>query len=120
MLSGIIGAGCALACFLAQKGICCIVFDNQKRAELLVCGSLVSSAISHLRRLGVESDVAAISTKKRGATLLHSSGVRVDFKCHRFRREIPDYSYNIPRPEFDGILVRRTKPLGTKKDVGLG
>lgn len=112
---GIIGAGpagCALACFLAQKGIRCVVFDNQKRPELLVGESLVPAAIPYLQRLGIEPDVAAISAKKRGAALRHPSGVRVDFKFRRFSRDIPDYSYNIPRPEFDQILVRRAKSLG--------
>lgn len=117
MLIGIIGAGpagCALACFLAQRDIECIVFDSQKRPELVVGESLVPAAVPHLRRLGIEQQVAAISAKKRGAALRHASGLRVDFKFRQFSKTIPDYSYNIPRPEFDLTLLERAQSLGVR------
>jgi len=115
MLIGIVGAGpagCALACFLAQRDIECIVFDSQKRPSLLVGESLVPAAVPYLQRLGIEDEVAAVSAKKHGAALRHPSGLRVDFKFRRFSKSIPNYSYNIPRPEFDLILLRRAKSLG--------
>lgn len=117
MQIGIIGAGpagSALACFLAQRGVECIIFDNQKRPSLIVGESLVPAAVPLLQRLGIEDEVAAMSALKRGAALRHVSGTRVDFRFRRFSRTIPNYSYNIPRPEFDELLIRRAKTLGVR------
>ena len=113
----IIGAGpsgCALACFLQQRGIDCLVFDNNKTPELLVGESLVPAVIPILRRLGIEDRVAAISHIKRGAALRHGNGVRVDFEFQPFGRIYPDYSYNIPRPQFDRVLRERAEELGVR------
>lgn len=117
MLVAIIGSGpsgCALAGFLAQRGVECLIFDNDKRPTLLVGESLVPAAIPYLQRLGIEDEVAAISIKKRGAALRHPSGKRIDFKFRRLENGVPDYAYNIPRPEFDDILSRRVQSLGVR------
>lgn len=107
-------AGCALACFLRQRDIDCIVYDNQKTPELLVGESLVPAVIPLLRRLGIEQRVAEISRVKRGAALRHNNGNRVDFEFQKFGKKYPNYSYNIPRPQFDQLLKQRAKELGVK------
>ncbi len=117
MLVGIIGAGpagCALSCFLAERGVQSLVFDNDKRPDLLVGESLVPAVMPHLRRLGIESEVAQISAKKYGAALRHPNGQRVDFKFRHFNRHVPNYSYNIPRPEFDRVLRCRAEAMGVR------
>lgn len=107
-------AGCTLACFLAQRGINCIVYDDDKRPELIVGESLVSAVMPILRRLGIEKEVARISVRKPGAALRHTNGQRVDFHFHRIGLDIPNYAYNIPRPEFDDIVRKRAEQLGVK------
>ncbi len=111
----IIGAGpsgCALACFLQQRGVTTTVYDNDKTPSLLVGESLVPAAIPILQRLGIEERVAAVSRIKRGAALRHAEDSRVDFEFQKFGRRYPDYSYNVPRPEFDRIIKARAKELG--------
>ena len=107
-------AGCALACFLKDRGIDCLLYDNDKSPELMVGESLVPAVIPILRRLGIEDRVAAISHIKRGAALRHHNGNRVDFRFSRFGTKFPDYSYNIPRPQFDQLLKQRARELGVK------
>ena len=106
-LIGIIGAGpagCALACFLKEKNIDCLVFDDQQTPDIIVGESLAPAIIPLLRRLKIEDRVAEISQLKQGAGLRHNNGNRVNFRFQHFSKKYPDYSYNIPRPKFDEIL----------------
>jgi flavin-dependent dehydrogenase len=112
----IIGAGpsgCALACFLAERGIECFLFDDDKKPTLLVGESLIPAAIPIIRRLGVEQRVAEISQLKLGAGLRRGDGSpRVDFEFQKLGRGVPEYAYNIPRPQFDAILRDRAEEMG--------
>lgn len=116
----IIGAGpsgCALACFLAERNIECVVFDDEKKPDLIVGESLVPAVIPILRRLGIEERVAEISHIKRGAALRlgrqHSGNdFRVDFAFGEIGKENPGYAYNIPRPQFDALVRERAEELG--------
>lgn len=106
-------AGCTLACFLVERGIECLVFDDEKKPSLLVGESLIPAAIPIIQRLGIEEEVAAISALKLGAALRHGSGSpRVDFAFQKIGKGIPEYAYNIPRPQFDKILRDRAETLG--------
>jgi flavin-dependent dehydrogenase len=108
-------AGCALACFLAERDIECIIFDDNKRPALIVGESLIPAAIPILRRLGVEQEVASFSELKKGAALRHASGApRVDFAFQQAGRGMPDYAYNIPRAKFDHVLRKRAQALGAR------
>lgn len=107
-------AGCALACFLTERNIDCLVFDNERTPELLVGESLVPAVIPILRRLGIEDSVASVSHIKRGAALRHGNGNRVDFEFQTFGKQYPNYSYNIPRPQFDRIVRQRAETLGVR------
>ena len=111
----IIGAGpsgCALACFLAQRGIQCIVFDDDKRPDLLVGESLLPAVVPILRKLGIEDRVRKFSVEKPGASFFHACGTRVDLKFKKRGKNEPGYSYNVPRPEFDNLLRDRAIELG--------
>lgn len=111
----IIGAGpsgCALACFLAQRGIQCIVFDDDKRPDLLVGESLLPAVVPILRKLGIEDRVREFSVRKPGASFFHACGTRVDLKFAKHGKNEPGYSYNVPRPTFDNLLRERAIELG--------
>lgn len=105
-------AGCALACFLRQRGVAVLVYDNNKRPDLIVGESLIPAAIPLLRKLGIEDEVKQISIRKPGASLLHRDGTRVDFNFSASGDKNSGYAYNVPRPAFDLVLRKRAESLG--------
>jgi len=106
-------AGSALACLLALRGIRAIVFDDDKRPELLVGESLIPSVIPVLRKLGIEERVAEFSVRKPGASFFHGGGTRLHFRFQK-RGGNPGYAYNVPRPQFDKLLRDRAIELGAR------
>jgi flavin-dependent dehydrogenase len=108
-------AGCTLACYLAQRGIACAVFDDEKRPDLLVGESLLPTVVQMLRELGIEDEVKAISQFKPGVSFLHATGENIHFSFPaKERHGLPNYAYNVPRPGFDQILRRRAEELGAR------
>ena len=108
-------AGCTLACYLAQRGISCTVFDDEKRPDLLVGESLLPTVVQMLRELGIEEEVKAISQFKPGVSFLHSSGENIHFSFPaKERKGLPNYAYNVPRPAFDQVIRRRAEQLGAR------
>lgn len=106
-------AGCTLAALLAQRGIRTVVFDDDKRPDLLVGESLLPTVVSLMRRLGIEERVAAFSQHKPGVGFLARDGSRLDFFFpQRAIKGMPNYAYNIPRPEYDNLLRTRAEELG--------
>ncbi|MBB5353083.1 flavin-dependent dehydrogenase [Haloferula luteola] len=113
---GIVGAGpagCTLGALLVQRGFKVICFDDERRPELLVGESLLPTVVDLMRRLGIEDRVKAFSQFKPGVAFVHRDGQRLDFLFpHGVLGKTPNYSYNIPRPEFDNLLRDRAKELG--------
>lgn len=108
-------AGCTLAGLLAQRGIDCLVFDDDKRPELLVGESLIPGVVPVFRQLGVEDRVAQISTRKPGASFfVTDGGPRLHFSFKNVESHLPPYSYNTPRPELDNLLRVRAEELGAR------
>lgn len=107
-------AGCALATLLAIRGVEVLVFDDDKRPELLVGESLVPGVIPILRRLGVEEQVAAVSQFKPGASFYHTNGEKATFTFTTVARQLPGYAYNVPRPQFDAVLRQRAEEVGAR------
>ena len=106
-------AGCALACMLVERGIDCVVFDDEKKPSLLVGESLVPAAMPIIRRLGIEQEIAQFSKLKAGAAL-RKDDVRVNFTFRQIGTDTPAYAYNIPRPKFDSVVRQRAEQLGVK------
>lgn len=107
-------AGCALACLLAARGIKPLVFDDDKRPDLLVGESLIPSVVPVLRQLGIEDRVREFSVYKPGASFFHGSGSQVHFRFRERGPKVPGYAYNVPRPRFDNLLRERAIELGVK------
>jgi flavin-dependent dehydrogenase len=113
----IIGAGPAgstLAALLAEQKIPVVVFDDEKRPDLLVGESLVPAVIPILRTLGIEDRVAAISMHKPGTSFIHREGLEMHFNFHVVEGVLPTYAYNVPRPQFDDLIRERARELGAR------
>ncbi len=106
-------AGCTLAALLAMRGIRTLVFDDDKRPGLLVGESLLPRVIQLMRRLEIEERVKAFSQFKPGVGFISRDGSRLDFFFPpKAIRGMPNYAYNIPRPEYDNLLRARAEELG--------
>jgi flavin-dependent dehydrogenase len=110
-------AGSAVAMLLARQGAEVTLFDNGRRPELLVGESLVPAVIPILTRLGVEQDTAAVGLLKPGVSFFWSPADRFAFSFARFAPAVPAYAYNIPRPQFDEVLVARAVAAGVHRVV---
>lgn len=89
-----------------------MVFDDDKRPDLLVGESLVPAVVPVLRKLGIEDRVREFSVPKPGASFFHPSGTRVHLKFSKRGAKEPGYAYNVPRPRFDNLLRERATELG--------
>ena len=106
-------AGCTLAALLALRGIRTVVFDDDKRPELLVGESLLPRVIKLMRRLEIEDRVKQFAQFKPGVGFISRDGSRLDFYFpQKAIKGMPNYAYNIPRPEYDNLLRTRAEELG--------
>jgi flavin-dependent dehydrogenase len=120
MRVAILGAGAcgsALAIFLARQGAEVTLFDDGRRPELAVGESLVPAAIPILNRLGVEEEIAALGLLKPGVSFNWSPTDRWSFTFARFAPAVPLYAYNVPRPQFDEVLLAKAVASGAHRVV---
>ena len=114
MVLGAGPAGCTFAALRALRGEAVIVFDDDKRPEMLVGESLVPGVVPIFRRLGIEAEVAAVSTYKPGVTFQSAGEEVLHFSFKSVGKLLPNYSYNVERPAFDIVLRRRAEELGVQ------
>lgn len=105
-------AGAALATHLHRAGRTVAIFDTGRRPPLVVGESLVPALIPLLQELGVEQEVAAVSTYKPGATFYTTPEKEVSFFFNRAGRGAPTYAYNVPRADFDAIILKNAVAQG--------
>ena len=115
MRVAVVGAGptgATLAILLASEGARVVVFDDGRRPELLVGESLVPALVPVLQRLGVEQEIAGIGRLKPGVSFEWTPTFRFSFTFARFAPAVPAYTYNVPRPQFDEVLLARARAAG--------
>ena len=105
-------AGAALATHLRRAGKTVAIFDTGRRPELVVGESLVPALIPLLQELGVEEEIAAVSTYKPGATFYTAPDKEVSFLFAQAGRRSPNYAYNVPRADFDAIVLQNAARNG--------
>lgn len=107
-------AGSTLAALMADRGMRVVLFDDEKRPDLIVGESLIPALVPIFRRLGIEEEVAQIGVVKPGVTFLMANGdgepLHLSFKP--LRNRLPQYAYNVPRPQFDDLLRSRARRGG--------
>lgn len=110
-------AGSALALLLAREGADVTLFDDGRRPPLLVGESLVPAVNPILKRLGMEEDTAKVGFVKPGVSFIWSPADRFAFTFARFAPAVPPYTFNIPRPGFDEVLLARAVAAGVHRVV---
>src|SRR5215212_5016161 len=107
-------AGSSAAISLAQRGHSVVLFEREKFPRFHIGESLLSTANDHFAALGVAERMAGASfPEKWGARLFtHDgrSGRGVDFSD--VREVTRPQTYQVPRQEFDRILLDRARELG--------
>ena len=107
-------AGCTLAAMIAKRGIPVLVFDDEKRPDLLVGESLIPAVVNVFRHLDIEDRVKQFCQYKPGASFFTTSGDQLHFNFMSVKGYLPPYSYNAPRPELDNLLRTRAEELGAR------
>jgi flavin-dependent dehydrogenase len=105
-------AGAALGTHLVRAGVRVVIFEPGRRPELVVGESLVPALIPLLQKLGIEEDVAKVSTFKPGATFYATAQQEVSFFFKNAGGTSPRYAYNVPRDAFDSIVAANARKAG--------
>lgn len=109
-------AGCSAAIALAQRGHSVVLFERETFPRFHIGESLLSTANDAFAVLGIAERMAAASfPEKWGARLLThdgKSGRGVNFADVREVRR--PQTYQVPRAEFDRILMERAREVGVE------
>ena len=105
-------AGATAAILLARKGASVALFDSGKRPELIVGESLVPLLTRTFRTMGIEDEVAALAVRKPGVTFAFDEGNGFPLSFSALREVLPNYAYNVPRKEFDALLLETARRAG--------
>lgn len=97
-------AGCTLAALLARAGLDAVIFDDEKRPEMVVGESLIPLLVTVFRRLGIEEKVAKLGTYKPGVTWSLNETEALDLTFDAIEGLLPTYAYNVSRKEFDQLI----------------
>jgi flavin-dependent dehydrogenase len=98
--------GSALAAHLSKGGVRVALFQRGKRPPIVVGESLVPAIIPFLRKLGVEEEIKSYSVYKPGASFTFNLERQQSFRFDQVRGGKTQYSYNVPRAEFDATLLK--------------
>jgi flavin-dependent dehydrogenase len=99
---------------MARKGASAVIMDDGKRPEMVVGESLVPMLVPIFRRLGIEEEVKKIGVRKPGVTVTFSVDSEIQLSFTAARGVLPTYAYNIPRREFDALVVRTAEKAGVR------
>ena len=112
----ILGGGPAsstLAILLCRQGYKVVIFALPDRLPILVGESLVPMIVPILQDLGVEAEVATYSTYKPGACFTYNADEAFEFLFTDTPSDLPSYSYNVPRVQFNATLLAAAQQAGT-------
>jgi flavin-dependent dehydrogenase len=107
-------SGATVAALLAKKGASVVLIDEGGRPPLVVGESLVPQLVPVFRRLGIEEEVARIGVRKPGVTVTFSVDEEIQLSFQAVRGVLPTYAYNVPRAEFDALLMATALKTGVR------
>lgn len=113
----VIGAGpsgATTAGLLAKKGASVVLLDDGKRPALVVGESLVPLLTVVFQRLGIEDAVCALGVRKPGVTFSISEDTVFPLTFDAVRGVLPTYAYNVPRKEFDQLVLDTALKAGVR------
>jgi len=102
-------SGSILTALLADKGADVTLFNGGKRPDMIVGESGIPALVPVMRRLGIEDEVASLAQLKPGATFAFGSERPIQLSFRSIEGILPEYSYNLPRPQFDQIIENRAR-----------
>ena len=105
-------AGATTACLLARKGASVAIFDDGRRPDLIVGESLVPLLTAIFQRMGIEEQVRALGIRKPGVTFTFDGGDDFALSFAALQKVLPNYAYNVPRKEFDTLILETAKAAG--------
>ncbi len=107
-------AGATVAAFLARARLSVVLFDQGSRPDLVVGESLVPQLVPIFRELGIEERVAQLGIKKPGVTVTFDGGQEIELSFTAVRGVLPTYAYNVPRDDFDQLLMDVAREAGVR------
>ncbi len=107
-------SGCTTAIKVARQGKKVAIFDTGKRPDLIVGESLIPAVMPIIRDLGVEDDIKGFSVVKPGASVWMSDAEEATGHYTRAGGNLPTYAYQVPRGQFDEVLLRAAEKEGVK------
>lgn len=106
--------GSALAFHLCRAGFKVALFERRTQPIVVVGESFVPATIPFLKELGIEDEVRAYSTFKRGATFVFNAEENLSFTFADIRTAKTKYAYNVPRDKFDETIAKVAERSGAK------
>ncbi|NUQ78183.1 MAG: tryptophan 7-halogenase [Polyangiaceae bacterium] len=107
--------GSTLASCLALRGRRALVLEREKFPRFHIGESLLPRSREVFRKIGVEGTIEERFLRKYGARFLCSATRRMS--TYRFAEAFEgelEYAYQVPRAEFDDVLLRHAAKLGAE------
>ncbi len=111
-------AGATTALLLARKGVDAVIFDDGLRPDVIVGESLVPLLTAVFQRLGIEDKVKALGVHKPGVTFTIDADIEFPLSFQAVRGVLPTYAYNVPRREFDQMVLDTALESGARLVIG--
>lgn len=106
-------AGSATATFLARAGLRVALFERERFPRFHVGESLVPATLPILDRLGVGERVAKHGFQVKHGAHFSDQEMNLETTFYFLKdRPWPSYSYEVPRAEFDAILLDHARQSG--------
>ena len=106
-------AGSATASFLAKAGRRVLLFERAAFPRFHVGESLLPSTLPILDRLGVHAAIVERGFQVKHGATFHDQESDLEHTFYFLKdKPWPSYSYQVPRAEFDALLLEHAKKLG--------
>jgi flavin-dependent dehydrogenase len=106
-------AGSATATFLARGGLRVALFEREPFPRFHVGESLVPATLPILDRLGVGARVARHGFQIKHGAFFSDQEMNLEHTFYFLKdRPWPSYAYEVPRAEFDGLLLDHARESG--------